>query len=73
MSISSKFNAKVLQNGAVWNKEWLQSNGKHSYLANCWQDMHECSDTFAQTSQDVTAAMLRWKSPFYGMAIFEGQ
>ncbi len=51
----------IVKNGKQWNLEWLQGEGSDHWLASTWKILHCKTLTFAETSCEVTAAMIRWK------------
>ena len=54
--------ADIVLNGETWNREWIQGLGANHWLASCWKTLHRQSSTFVETSCEVTAAAIRWKS-----------
>jgi hypothetical protein len=53
--------ADFVRMGPQWNREWLEGPGAEHWLAAAWRCVHRSSRLFAETSCEVTAAVVRWK------------
>lgn len=62
-SVSSE---DFVTHGVEWNVQWLKDHPGH-YLYSTWQLLHKFDKRFAETSCEVTAAMIRSKiTPDFG-------